>query len=143
MQQVSRFALVPYRQDQMFDLVRRVEGYPEFLAWCHDARLISENTKEQVAELSIRLAGFSQAFSTKNRLATPDRIDMSLVDGPFEHLEGYWLFSALGEDGCRVELNLAFEFSSRLLNAAFQKAFSRIIQKLVNDFCQQARVCYE
>jgi ribosome-associated toxin RatA of RatAB toxin-antitoxin module len=31
---------------------------------------------------------------------------MQLVDGPFKALQGDWLFSPVGSDGCQIELRL-------------------------------------
>jgi ribosome-associated toxin RatA of RatAB toxin-antitoxin module len=34
MREMHRSALVPYSAEQMFDLIERVEDYPQFLPWC-------------------------------------------------------------------------------------------------------------
>ena len=42
----------------------------------------------------------------------PDRrVLMQFVSGPFRVLEGLWTLTPLGELGCRVELEMRFEFA--------------------------------
>ena len=40
-----------------------------------------------IGELCIQKGGIRQFFTTKNTLTPPDRIDLSLVEGPFKSLE--------------------------------------------------------
>ncbi len=138
MTRVERSALVGYSPRQMFELVRDVASYPQFLSWCSAASVEKEEDDVQVAGLEIRLAGITRQFKTRNTLTPPDRIDMALVSGPFRQLEGAWTFDPVGDSGCRVGLVLAFEFSSRLLSGALERGFARVADRLVDDFCRRA-----
>ena len=40
MQRVTKSVLVPYPAARMFELVDRVEEYPQFLPWCGGAKII-------------------------------------------------------------------------------------------------------
>ena len=66
-------------------------------------------------------------------------MDIALKDGPFRKLQGVWRFTSLREDACKVELELDFEFSGRLINAAFGQVFNHIANTLVDAFCKRAR----
>ena len=69
-------------------------------------------------------------------------IEIRLVEGPFRHLEGFWRFDALGEDACKVSLDLEFEFSNRLLAMAFGKVFTQVAGTLVDSFVKRANERY-
>ena len=70
---------------------------------------------------------------------TPDeRMDLSLVGGPFTHLEGGWVFEQLGEQGSKVSLALDFEFESRTLDVIIGRYFEDICNQLVDAFTQRA-----
>jgi len=140
MPEIQRLALLPYRPADMYDLVRDVPRYPEFLSWCAAATVHEENAERQVASLRVRLGGLETVFMTENRLAAGCGLEMRLLDGPFSLLEGHWRFVPLGESGCRVSLNLRFEFNRRWLSVAFQRGFAHIADRLVDDFCQRAEV---
>ncbi len=134
--------MVLYKPQQMFDLVNDVTSYPRFLNWCVSGEIREDGQTERVATLGIALAGSRHRFTTRNRLEPPDAIHLELVEGPFKALEGHWRFTDIGGQGCRVALNLSFDFSSAVLKSAFGRAFGRIAQRLVNDFCTRADQVY-
>ena len=65
---------------------------------------------------------------------------MYIVDT--KNLKGTWIFQALREDACKVSLQLEFEFSGKLINAAFGAVFTQIANTMVDAFCKQAGVVY-
>jgi len=65
-----------------------------------------------------------------------------LKEGPFTELKGDWIFTALREDACKIELNLRFNFSGAIINAAFGKVFHQIASSMVDSFCQRADEIY-
>ena len=142
MKEISRSALLPFSAEQMFDVVNDVAVYQYYLPSCSRSEVIESSPELMVARLTLTRAGVSQQFTTRNKLAAPQRIDLQLVEGPFTTLNGYWLFSQLGEDGCKTEMNLKFDFNSRMLNATFGKVFEQVADSLVEAFCERAKVLY-
>ncbi len=139
---VEKSALVPYADRQMFDLVKDVARYPEFLPWCAGAELLSDDGHKVCGRIEVARMGIHQAFSTCNAYEAPRHMDIELVEGPFKSLHGAWDFIALREDACKVVLHLEFEFSGQLINAAFGKVFQQIANTLVDSFCKRAREVY-
>lgn len=135
---IHRSALVPFSPLQMFTLVRDVPRYPEFLRWCHDATVHEQDEGQQLATLEVSLGGIVQSFTTRNRLHSPEKITLSLVEGPFQALGGEWLFQAIGDEGCKVSLSLGFEFSNGLLAGAFRRGFAHLADHLLLDFVERA-----
>lgn len=142
MAQVEKSALVPFSTVQMYELVNDLESYPEFLPWCESTQLLSLTEARMCGRISVARAGIRQTFSTCNRLYPYERIELHLDEGPFKHLRGDWHFMALREDASKVSLRMEFEFSGRLINAAFGSVFSHIANNLVDAFCQRAREVY-
>jgi ribosome-associated toxin RatA of RatAB toxin-antitoxin module len=139
---VKKTALVMYSARQMFDLVNDVESYPEFLPWCSSTRLISRTEDMVCAELEVSRIGISQKFSTCNQMVPGEFMDIELVEGPFKHLRGRWDFIALRDDASKVELELDFDFSGKLINAAFGTVFHQVADTLVDAFCKRAEEVY-
>lgn len=139
---VKKSALVSHSASEMYDLVNDFESYPNFLPWCHATKLLSHTEEELCGQLEVAKAGIHQTFSTCNRLYPFERIDIELKEGPFRHLTGGWRFTPLREDACKVELELDFEFSGRLINKAFGAVFGQIANTLVDAFCKRANEVY-
>lgn len=142
MPKITRTALVSHTPAQMFELVNDFASYPEFLPWCGGARVLSQSETEIIGELSIEKGSLRQKFATRNTLTPPERIDLSLVSGPFKSLTGSWQFDAVGETGTKVTLTLEFEFSGRLIAMALGAVFSQIAGSLVDAFCVRADRLY-
>lgn len=142
MKEISRSALLPFSARQMFDVVNDVASYQEYLPACSRSEVIESSHEFMTARLTLTKAGVSQQFTTRNKLVGEERIDLQLVDGPFTSLNGYWLFSQLGSDGCKTEMNLTFDFNSKMLNATFGKVFEQVADGLVEAFCDRAKSLY-
>ena len=138
MTNIQRSALVPYSAQAMFDLVNAIEAYPQFMDGCSGATILSRSNEFIEARLDLAKAGMRYSFTTRNRLLPPERIELSLVEGPFETFHGAWTFQALGEHACKISLHLHFKMSSRLLNFAARKMFDGIANQMVDALVKRA-----
>lgn len=138
MRKVNRSALVPYPAREMFVLVDDVAAYPEFLPWCKSAEVHRRSDDIVEASLELQKGAVSKTFTTRNSRREFEAIDLSLVGGPFKHLSGGWRFKDLGDDGCKVSLQLEFEFDSRLVDMMFGSFFEETCNSLVDAFSQRA-----
>ena len=128
-------ALVPYSAEQVFGVVNDVESYPCFLPWCSGSEILSRSSTEIVARLDISGAGVKTSFTTRNLVAPFERIEMSLLKGPFSELEGCWKFKPIPDLGCKVEMELSVELGASVLELPFSKTFDKSAKKLVDAFC--------
>jgi len=139
---VKKSALVTFSAAQMYDLVADMDSYPEFLPWCEAAEVLSRAEDRFCGRMEVARAGIRQAFTTCNRFTPGERMELELVDGPFRKLHGVWTFKPLREDACKVELELEFEFSGKLIDKAFGGVFHQIANTLVDAFCRRAEEVY-
>lgn len=135
---IARSALVRRPAERMFDLVNDVAGYPHRFDWCAGAQVLAHSETEMLARLELRIAGMQTAFTTRNALRRPERIGLVLEEGPFRMLGGAWEFRALAADACKVSLRLEFEPAGRWLGSALAAGFTRVADRLVDDFCTVA-----
>lgn len=142
MRSVHRSALVPHSAEQMFRLVDDIEAYPEFLPWCHDARIERRDGAIVEASLELRKGAIRKRFTTRNTRREHVSIELELLGGPFRALEGGWLFHELGNAGCKVSLDLDFEFDSRALDLVLGSYFEQTCNSLVDAFTRRAAAVY-
>ncbi|HAZ78056.1 MAG TPA: type II toxin-antitoxin system RatA family toxin [Enterobacteriaceae bacterium] len=142
MPQISRTALVPYSAEQMYQLVNDVKSYPEFLPGCTGSRVLEASPTQMTAAVDVSKAGISKTFTTRNTLTDNQSILMQLVDGPFKQLMGGWRFTPLSPDACRIEFNLDFEFTNKLIELAFGHVFKELASNMVQAFTHRAKEVY-
>jgi ribosome-associated toxin RatA of RatAB toxin-antitoxin module len=140
MREVKRSALVAQPPSRLFALINDIESYPRFLPWCTRAQVESRSEREIVATIGVKRGPFSGEFTTRNELEPDRRILMHLVSGPFSTLEGQWLLTPIGADGCRVELTMRFAFKSALSGMLFEHQFAETVGSLVDAFVSRSRV---
>ena len=142
MRNVLRSAIVPYSAAQMYALVKDVEAYPSFLPWCNDAEVHIREEAFIEASLELQRGRISKRFRTRNVLVENESLGIALVGGPFKHMAGGWTFQQLGDAGCKVELDLEFEFESRATDVIFGRFFENTCNSLVDSFTRQAAKIY-
>lgn len=140
---IKRSALVNYSPAEMYELVNDVGSYSKFLPWCRSSEVLSESETEMRASVEIAKGVLNKTFTTQNQLTKNSRIEMTLVEGPFSHLRGYWLFEPLKTEGAsKVCLELEFEFDSAMMSIAAKPIFTQIANSLVDAFCKRATEVY-
>ena len=133
--------LLPYRPDQLFDLVADVGRYPEFLPWCVGARVRSRTETDEVADLTIGFGPFRESFTSRVTLDRPHRVKVRYENGPFRYLNNQWDFIPHA-DGTEVAFFVDFEFRSRILQAAIGLVFNEAVRRMVNAFRRRAEFVY-
>lgn len=139
---VTKSALVRHSARKMFILVDDIDQYPEFLPWCGGSEVISRTGEEVIASIKIAYKGVEKSFTTRNQLVGTQKIILTLVDGPFSKLNGIWEFIQLEENASKVELNLQFDFSNRLLRVLVEPVFRIIADSMVDSFVKRAEEIY-
>jgi ribosome-associated toxin RatA of RatAB toxin-antitoxin module len=142
MRSVHKSVLVMYSAHQMFDLVDRVEDYPKFLPWCGGTQILERGADLTLARIDIDYRGVRAHFTTANRNQAPDRIVITLRDGPFRRLDGIWQFRALSESACKVEFELNYEFATGVLEKLIGPVFGRIADSFIDAFVKRAAAVY-
>ena len=138
MAMVRRSVLIERSPQQMFDLVDRVEDYPQFLPWCSRTRCEFRDDRKTVATLHINYRNVRSHFTTENDKESPFSMKIRLVDGPFRRLDGLWHFKPLAAHACKIEFSLSYEFSSKMFEKVIGPVFSQIANTFVDAFVKRA-----
>jgi ribosome-associated toxin RatA of RatAB toxin-antitoxin module len=138
MAEVRKRVLIEHPAAKMFDLVDRVEDYPQFLPWCGSTELLQRNEAITSARLHVNYHGIKTHFSTENDKEIPRHMLIRLLDGPFRHLVGNWTFTTLGDTACKIDFSLSWEFSNKLVEKAVGPVFGHIANTLVDSFIRRA-----
>lgn len=133
--------VLPYRPEQLYELVAGVDRYPEFLPWCKAARITRRDGDVFYADLVIAFKVFRERFSSKVSLHPQTKIDVEYINGPFRYLNNHWRFD-LHPDGCLLDFYVDFEFKSKLLQNLIGLLFNEAVHRMVAAFETRARQLY-
>jgi ribosome-associated toxin RatA of RatAB toxin-antitoxin module len=139
---IEKSVLIERSAQQMFALVEDIESYPHFLPWCGGTKVDFRDERRTVATTFVNFHGAKAHFTTENAKDNPNGMTMKLVDGPFRRLEGEWRFKSLAENVCKVEFQIAYEFSNKLFEKILGPMFNQIANTLVDAFVKRAHQVY-
>lgn len=134
---------LPYRPDQLFDLVADVARYPEFLPWCLATRVRHREDGFMIADLTVGFKMFRERYTSHVTLERPHAIHVRHLDGPFRYLNNHWRFIAEPDrGGTMIDFYVDFEFRSRVLQAAIGVVFNEAVRLMVSAFERRAAKVY-
>jgi coenzyme Q-binding protein COQ10 len=146
---------LPYRPEQLFELVASVDRYPEFLPWCIAARIRSREPLPDdpartliTADLVIGFRMIRERFTSRVTLQPPRRIDVNYSEGPFRYLNNHWIFEPVAPSaehptgGTMLDFYVDFEFKSKLLQSVMAMLFNEAVRRMVAAFEGRARQLY-
>lgn len=133
--------ILPYRPDQLFDLVADIESYPAFLPWCMAARIRRRDGNVLLADLVIGFRMIKERYTSRVTLSPKRRIDVGYVDGPLKRLTNSWQFTPHPQ-GCEVQFHVDFEFRSRVLQTLIGALFHEAFRRMVHAFETRAAEIY-
>lgn len=144
---IERSARVPYGARQMVVLVNDIAAYPEFLHWCHAARIEKAEGATVEAALEVGVSGIHRTMRTRNTTAidesgTSASIRIEMIDGPLKRLQGAWVFTDRPPKGCDVRLTLEYETHRTPFGAILRALFDEIANSQLNAFVRRAERVY-
>ena len=134
--------VLPYSQEQLFNLVADVAKYPEFLPWCVAARIRRREGDVFWADLMIGFKMVREKFTSKVTLTAPNRVDVVYSDGPFKYLNNHWIFEPTADGGTMIDFYVDFEFRSKVLQTLIGALFNEAVRLMVSAFEKRARQLY-
>jgi coenzyme Q-binding protein COQ10 len=133
---------LPYRPDQVFDIVAAVDRYPEFLPWCKAARITKREGNVFYADMIAAFKIYRERVTSKVTLEPKDCIHVEYIQGPFRYLKNHWRFEAAPDGHCVVDFYVDFEFKSRILQNLIGLLFNEAVRRMVAAFESRAHQIY-
>ena len=126
-------ATLAYSVDELFAVVADVRDYPSFVPWCNGVRILHENEREIVADLSIGFGPFQESFRSQVTLERPRQVKVQAIEGPLEHLANIWTFTPVGEK-TSIDFMIDFQFKSHLLDHVANEMFHEAATRTMSAF---------
>jgi ribosome-associated toxin RatA of RatAB toxin-antitoxin module len=122
----------------IFNLINNIEEYPKFLPWCKKTEVTKESENLQIGKIFISKSFINWSFSTKNIIDRNKSISLSLIDGPFDKLDGSWNFKEIDDNNTLVSLEINYKFKNSLIELSIEPIFTTIMNSILESFVDQA-----
>ena len=122
----------------IFNLINNIEEYPKFLPWCKKTEVSKEAENSQIGKIFISKSFINWSFSTKNIIDRNKSISLSLIDGPFDKLDGRWNFKKIDDNNTFVSLEINYKFKNSLIELSIEPIFKTIMNSILESFVDQA-----
>jgi|TARA_Y100000389_G_scaffold160975_1_gene163278 ribosome-associated toxin RatA of RatAB toxin-antitoxin module len=136
--QIKKEAIILKDIETVFKIVNKVDLYKNFVPFCIDSVILSEDTNKMKARLDFNLKGLSTSFTTENTIKENEYIEMKLVDGPFKYLDGKWEFKKIS-DKTIIFLTINYEAESKIVEYTIGKSLEKITNYLVQAFVEESK----
>jgi coenzyme Q-binding protein COQ10 len=144
MPKVSEQVLIPHRAEDLYELVRDIRRYPEFIRWITHVAVSEEQGEATtnytcLGTASVSFKGFDERFSTHVK-ADPllRRIDVNLARGPFRHLRNRWQFDPRDDGKTRVHCFIDYEFKNPILGLLARSNSRLAVERIIDAFRAEA-----
>lgn len=129
---------LPYKQDELFEIILDVAKYPEFLPWCLAARIYNKSENSFDADLLIGFKMFKEKFTSRVSFERSDHIHVEYIKGPMKHLNNDWKFKTIDKGGIEVKFNVDFAFKNPIFEKLVGHLFEEAVFKMVEAFEKRA-----
>jgi len=144
MPRVSEQVLIPHSAENLYELVRDIRRYPDFIKWIRSVSVSDERQDESGAysclgEATVHFKGFDERFSTYVS-ADPSarKIDVKLARGPFRHLRNRWQFDPREDGKTRVHCFIDYEFKNPVLRLLARTNSRLAVELIIDAFREEA-----
>lgn len=131
--------VLPYRREDLFQIIARVEDYPKFLPWLRSTHVYERREDSFLADLTIGYGPLNESYTSKVTFEKNTWVRAECIKGPFRVLETSWTLRDACE-GTEVELHIMYEFSSFILQKLLSGVFEEASQKIMQGFKDRARL---
>tara|TARA_B100000029_G_C17051942_1_gene769825 strand:+ start:23 stop:478 length:456 start_codon:yes stop_codon:yes gene_type:complete len=134
--------LIECKKKDLINLVLDIEKYPEFIPFCHDAKIYEkkdlENSIKIIADLTIGKGPFKDTYKSDVLFNREDStIFVKNIDGPLNHLSNTWIFKQENNQ-TEITFEIDFEIKNKFLNTMMAASFNFGLERIADAFQKRA-----
>ncbi|MFL1781104.1 Type II toxin-antitoxin system RatA family toxin [Candidatus Hepatincolaceae symbiont of Richtersius coronifer] len=131
--------ILPYKADLLYNIIADVENYPHFIPWVSGVEVLRAYENKKDFEIQVDFKLIKEKFSTTDTFYKNERIEIVLLEGPFNKLNSNWSFKKIDDHHTLVDFDIELELKSKSLSFLFMPLFGKAQQKIFNSFEDRAK----
>ncbi len=134
MPKLSTKKIVPYQNQQIFEVMLDIEKYPEVLHFIKEININEKSENQILASVKVGIDALSFSYDCKIKSKPNSKIEIIATTGPFEHLYAVWEFKEITENKTEVSCFLDSKFKSQTMELFGGKIFAYKFQQAIEVF---------
>ncbi|MGD9543077.1 MAG: type II toxin-antitoxin system RatA family toxin [Methylocystis sp.] len=144
---------VPHSAAEMFELVRDVASYPQFVPLCEGIRVrrrseVAPGVEVSIVEMQVGFKAICERYVSRVSCDS-NKLDIRVecAEGPFRKLDNRWTFrdepgASAAAPRSTVDFFIAYEFKSMALGLVMGAMFDKAFHKYSDAFAKRADEVY-
>ncbi|KAL2313847.1 Coenzyme Q-binding protein coq10, mitochondrial [Schizosaccharomyces pombe] len=136
---------MPYKPSFLFSLISNVNEYERFVPFCQKSKVTEYDPKTGYptkADLTVGFKGLCETFDSK---VVCDPVALTVLADASHHrlfrrLKTHWSIEEASRGRVRVDLEVDFEFASKLHGMMSKFVGSSVASEIIQGFVQQAKI---
>ena len=140
---------LPFAPHDMYELIAKIERYPEFLRWIQNLQAtppkpLSDTVQTLDAEVVMGFRGLSETFTTRLKCdSDAQRVDIKLLRGPLKRLDAVWQITPDPKTGgSKIGFEMVYAFSNPVLALMAKMNMSLAVERVMTAFTEAAHTYY-
>ena len=130
---ISNSRLLPYKAEEVFNVVADIKRYPDILAYI-DSITINKKEEEFIeATVKLSFGLWSIEYDCKIELYFYNKITTVATRGPFKYLNAEWIFEQYSNTTL-VKYKLDFQLHSSILHLVASNFLARSLRSTIESF---------
>ena len=135
-----REEIVNHPAKKLFDIVKDIESYPEYIPWCTRMVINERKGSEIYADMYVQYKFIlAQKFSSHVKFNSNNlTIETQYIEGPLKDLTTNWKFEEINSIKAKIIFNVNFEFKNFIHQKVAETFYPLIENKMINSFKERA-----
>ena len=127
----------------MFHTIIDIEKYPQFIPWCNNVTIISQNKEEITADLTICFKGMKITYTSQITISNQIKsygkvsIEIVMIQGPCKFLKSKWILNKIDHGLTKINFKIEFLLKNYLLQKIITPIFDNVCLKIFNSFSKR------
>ena len=130
-----------HRASDLYNIVLKIEEYPDYIPWCSKIEIISRKKNIINANMIVEYKFFPiQEFMSKVEYNAEEMIiKTTYIKGPLKDLNTKWEFNKIDKEKSKIKFSVEFEFKNFFHQKVAELFFPLIEVKMMKSFINRAK----
>ncbi|ORY81489.1 cyclase/dehydrase, partial [Protomyces lactucae-debilis] len=130
---------LPYTQAALFKVIADIDAYKHFVPFCTDSH-VTQHTNDSTplptqADLKVGFKQYQESFTSRVHCVPDTSVQAVASQHPlFKKLVAAWRLSRVGEDACKVQLEVEYQFVNPLYGAVSAAVVPKVAGQVLEAF---------